>query len=300
MIDTAFAIILGLFGLILGSFAGATVWRLRARQLIEDKAEGEEFDKHELKKLQPLTKRTLKNDRSQCLHCGHQLQWYDLIPLVSWVSTRGKCRYCHKPIGKFEPLIELGMAAVFVSSYIFWPYLLVSPLDWAQFALWLIACVMMTILFAYDFRWFILPDKVVFPLIVTSAVWALMYVFNSPLPIEMLINIAISVVILSGLYFALWLYSKGRWIGFGDVKLCIALALLVVEWPLAFLVLLLANLIGCFIVIPGMIMGKITRTTHVPFGPLLLLATFIAVLFGNSVIAWYMQATFSLAGLFGL
>src|SRR3954468_7466811 len=84
-----------ILGLCLGSFAGATVWRLRARQLVEDKAEGEKVDGKEYKKLLPLTQTTTATDRSRCLHCGHTLAWYDLLPLVSWVSTKGRCRYCH-------------------------------------------------------------------------------------------------------------------------------------------------------------------------------------------------------------
>ena len=101
----------------MGSYAGATVWRLRARQLVEDKADGEKVDSKEYKKLLPLTQSTLANDRSRCLHCGHTLAWYDLLPLASWISTKGKCRYCGKKIGNFEPLMEIGTAIVFVAAF---------------------------------------------------------------------------------------------------------------------------------------------------------------------------------------
>lgn len=284
------SIILGVIGLILGSFSGATVWRIRARQLAEDKASGEEVDANEYKTLVPLTKTTLKSDRSRCLHCGHTLAWYDLLPLVSWLRTGGKCQYCKAPIGRFEPLIELGLAVFFVGSYLLWPNALQSPLMIINFILWLVAGVMLAILFAYDFKWFLLPNVVVFPLIGIGAVFALLHIVGAPDMMARIISLFGSIIILSGIYFGLWLVSKGQWIGYGDVKLGFALALLVGDWRLAFLALFAANLIGCLLVIPGMLAGKITRTTRVPFGPLFIVGTVIAVLAGPAILTWYMHA----------
>lgn len=283
--------ILVVLGLVMGSFAGATVWRLRARQLVEDKADGEKVDSKEYKTLLPLTKTHLSNDRSQCLHCGHQLNWYDLVPLVSWASTGGKCRYCKASIGWFEPLIELGTAGFFVASYLVWPEAILTGPQIAYFVLWLIAGVLLTILFAYDLKWSILPNKIMFPLIAVAAVAAAFTVFSSLDIVGSLINLAVAIFLLSGLYLIVWLVSKGQWIGFGDVKLGLALALLLGDWKLAFLALFAANLIGCFVVIPGMLMGKITRKTRVPFGPLLILGAIVSVWWGSSVLTWYF-ATF--------
>lgn len=276
-------------GLCMGSFAGASVWRLRARQLVEDKAAGEDYDKKEYKKLLPLTKSSLSNDRSRCLHCGHTLAWYDLIPLVSWVSTGGKCRYCKQKIGWFEPLMEIGMALAFVALYLLWPYPLWTPLSTAYFAFWLVALVLLGILFAYDLKWFLLPNKIIFPLIGVAAIAAILYVVMIG-GWETVLSVAGAVVILSGLYLLLWLVSKGQWIGFGDVKLGLALALLLANWELAFIALFAANLIGCLLVIPGMLAGKITRTTRVPFGPLLIIGALVAFLFGAPIINWYMSS----------
>ena len=114
MIVVSIAIVCGVFGLVLGSFAGAQVWRLRARQLVADKKAGESYDKAEYKKLSPLLKGKKQQDRSRCLSCGHQLGLRDLIPLISWLSTRGRCRYCDKRIGYFEPLMELSLAVAFM------------------------------------------------------------------------------------------------------------------------------------------------------------------------------------------
>jgi leader peptidase (prepilin peptidase)/N-methyltransferase len=280
-------VFLTILGLMMGSFAGATVWRLRARQLIEDKAAGETVDKEEYKTLAPLTKNKFASDRSRCLHCGHLLAWYDLLPLGSWLSTKGRCRYCHQKIGNFEPLIEICTALFFIGSYFFWPQSFMDPFVVAHFVLWLIAGVMLVILFAYDMKWYLLPNRVVFPLIAISAVIAFLVLTRTHDVAGALLSLCISVAILSGLYFVLWVASKGAWIGFGDVKLGLALALLLGQWQLAFLALFAANLIGLLVVLPGMFSGKVSRKTRVPFGPLLILGTGIAMLGGTSLIQWY-------------
>lgn len=280
------AIILVVLGLLFGSFAGATVWRLRARQLTEDKAAGDEYDKAEFKKLHLLTKATLMKDRSHCLHCGHTLAWYDLVPLFSWVSTGGKCRYCHKFIGWFEPSIEIATAAIFALSYIYWPESLMG-IEIIRFVLWLIAVVLLVILFAYDLRWYLLPNRIVFPLIAVASIMAALSVLGQPDVAAATLNLGAAVLILSGLYFVLWIASKGAWIGFGDVKLGLALALLVGEWQLAFLALFAANLIGSLIVLPGMLSGKMTRQSRVPFGPLLIAGAIIAMFWGRMIIDLY-------------
>jgi len=281
-------ILLAILGLGMGSFAGASVWRLRAKQLIEDKKAGEKVSTRELKQLRPLTETTFTTDRSQCLHCHHQLTWYDMIPLASWLSTGGRCRYCGVKIGWFEPTIELATAALFVASYVAWPQPLETPLAIIQLALWLIACVGLVILFAYDARWFLLPNRVVFPLIAIATLYAVITVLQTPNVIATLGSLVSAISILSGMYLMLWLASKGRWIGFGDVKLGLLLALFLADWRLAFVALFVANLIGCLIVLPGLLTGKLSRTTRVPFGPLLIAGGVLAMLVGKPIIDWYM------------
>lgn len=285
---------LGILGLIFGSFAGAQVWRLRSRQLVEDKLAGEVYDKNEYRQLLDLTKHTGTADRSRCLSCKHTLAWYDLLPLASWVSTGGKCRYCRTRIGMFEPLIELGVAAFFVVSYLVWQPTLTEPLAAIQFALWLLAGVMLAILFAYDYKWFLLPDKIAYPLIGVSLIYATFTIAQAPDIATAFMSMAGAVLIFSGLYLMLWLVSSGRWIGFGDVKLGLILGLLLGKWELALLALFLANLIGCLIVIPGLMTKKLTRTTQVPFGPMMIAGFVIAALWGSHIIDWYLSASMML------
>lgn len=280
-------------GLVMGSFAGAAVWRLRARQLKEDKAAGEKVDGKELKQLLPLTKASIKSDRSQCLHCGHTLGWYDLIPLVSWLNTHGRCRYCSAPIGYFEPLMEIMTASLFVGFYYYWTISYPAS-AWAVLIVGAVSIVLMAILIAYDAKWFLLPDRIMVILIGIAAGVAVWNIVTSPQPLETLWSTVGAVLILSGLYLSLWLFSHGAWVGFGDVKLGLALGLLLSDWQLAFLTLFIANLIGAAVVIPGLLSKKLSRKTHVPFGPFLIAGFFIALFFGQIIIDRYLNLTSTL------
>ena len=276
-----------LLGLVLGSFAGATVWRLRARQLVVDKKNGEPFDHAEYLSLKKLASEKVSKDRSRCLHCSYTLQWYDLIPLVSWLSLKGRCRSCHKPIGRMEPLIEIGTAVFFATSYLFWPVELVGGIQLTIFVLWLLAGVGLAIMFAYDSKWFLLPDSVNFAVIGIGLVSAIFTIIGSPDKAVAILSVAGSVAILSGLYFVLWFVSKGRWIGFGDIKLGLGLGLLLADWKLALIALFFANLIGCIIVIPLMVTGKLKRNARVPFGPLLIAGAVVTKFVGVAIAEFY-------------
>lgn len=280
-------IALVLVGVCLGSFAGASVWRLRARQLVRDKKDGEEVNKQEYKRLLPLTKVNLLHDRSRCLHCGYELRWYDLLPLISWISLVGKCRRCRHPIGKFEPIIELAVAAFFVVSYALWPFELQSYIDIARFVLWLASGVVLAILFAYDMKWFLLPDSVSLVLAVLGVATSVLLIIDSLSPLSTIGSVVASVGVLAGIYGLLYLVSGGKWIGFGDVKLGVGLGLLVADWHLAIVAFFAANLIGTLIVLPGLLLGRLKPGTRIPFGPLLIAGTVVALLLGAGIVDWY-------------
>ncbi|CAN5405785.1 A24 family peptidase [soil metagenome] len=284
---TVIYIALVLIGLVFGSFAGATVWRLRARQLVQDKAHGDDSEKAEYTRLQKLTTTPLAKDRSQCLHCSYKLRWYDMIPLISWISLRGKCRHCHHSIGILEPIIELGVALFFVLSYMFWPYPLADAIDIGRLIIWLLAGTGLSILFAYDAKWFLLPDKISIAVIGLGLVSSMTAVIQSGDFVGSIASVAGAIIILSGIYFMLYVVSKGRWIGFGDIKLGLGLALLLADFRLAFIALFAANLVGTLLVIPAMISGKLKRNSHVPFGPLLIIGTIIAQFFGLYLLDLY-------------
>jgi len=284
--DIVLIVVLGVLGALLGSFAGAQVWRLRAHQLIEDQQEGEEVDSAELKRLKGLVRPALK-DRSECLHCHHQLAWYDLIPVISWISLGGKCRYCGRSIGATEIMLEAGLAMVFIISLITWPYALNSMWHIITFATWLVACVIMAVLFVYDAKWSLLPFNVNLALIVVGVAFQVAMI-ASGVQLD-LWSLVWGVVLLGGLYL---LFSVFGWVGMGDGILGVGLALLLGKWQYAFLALFLANLLGCFMLIPLYARRKLHRHARIPFGPFMILGTLIVMLFG----AWLLAMIFGPTG----
>lgn len=247
-------------GLVFGSFINALVWRLH---------EGKDWVK----------------GRSECPHCHHQLAAKDLVPVLSWVSLGGKCRYCRKPIPD-SPLVELALPLLFVLSYVYWPQALHGA-GLFTFALWLVFLVGFTALAVYDFKWFLLPDVIVFPLIGLAILQVLgKWIFFGSTWQGVVWSVA-GVAVISGLFYGIFHVSKGKWIGFGDVKLGIVLGLLAGGPMQALLVLFLASSLGLVSALPLVLTGKANRKSHLPFGPLLIAGLIVVVLFGQVMIDWY-------------
>lgn len=234
---------------------------------------------------------SIASGRSVCLHCGHKLAWYDLIPVFSWAVLKGKCRSCGVAIGWLEPLLEVSLAVFFVISYLFWPHTLDDFFSIAGFVIWLLSGILLAVLFIYDLKWSLLPDKINYIFALVAFVGAILIVIDSGAPLASALNIVGSVLVLSGLYYLLHTLSKGRLVGFGDVKLGLGLGLLLADWRLGIVALFTANLLGCLVVAPGLITGKLKRTSRVPFGPFLILGTLIAGLFGHLIIDFYFSLT---------
>jgi leader peptidase (prepilin peptidase)/N-methyltransferase len=264
MVQTEIAVFLGLIGAAMGSFAGAMAWRLH-------------------------TKRDMVSDRSECEHCHHKLGPLDLIPIASWLMLGGKCRYCKKPIGWLTFVAEIGTSAAFVASYLYWPLGFSAWQATALFVVWLVYVVALAVLILYDARWMLLPDRIVWPLIVLGFADAALRVslLSQASFGGYVLYVTAGAAALAGVYGLLYVVSRGRWVGFGDVKLSIFIGV-VLGWQKAVLVLLLANVIGFFIVLPGLATGKLTRTSRVPFGPFLIAAFVVAGLFGDAIIGWYL------------
>ncbi len=253
-------VVLAVIGLVLGSFINALVWRL-----------------HE--------KKNWVTDRSECDFCHHKLGTLDLIPVISWLWLRGKCRYCRKPIGD-SPLTELAVPALFVLSYIYWP----QPLQGEgllTFIFWLVFVFGFVILAVYDIRWFLLPNKIVFALIGLAVLQVLLQVVFFDGSLRDILGAVLGVFVISGTFYMLFVISKGTWIGFGDVKLGVVLGILAGGPLPALLVLFIASLLGMFFSLPLVLRGKADRKSHIPFGPFLLAAMVIVQLFGTEMIDWY-------------
>lgn len=265
-------------GLAFGSFVEALVWRLHQQSLPKRRRAATD------KELSMLT------GRSMCPNCKHTLSAADLVPVLSWLFLRGRCRYCRAPIGWHSPVLEIVTALLFVASYIWWP-LGFDNGGALGFIVWLVALVGFMALVVYDLRWMLLPDKIVFPLMLMAAAYVVVVAVFFGAGVGHVIDAGLSMLISGGLFYVLHRVSNGRWIGGGDVKLGFVIGLLLANPTYALFGLFMASLLGTILALPGLISRRLSRTSKLPFGPFLIAGAIIAMLFAQPIIDYYDQWT---------
>lgn len=262
-------LILFVFGLIIGSFLNVVIFRTLAD---ESPMEG----------------------RSRCDQCRKQIAWYDNIPLLSYIILGGKCRYCKKPISISHPVLELLTGALFVWWYIggFLVFrffqLTAEPFHVIQPAFWLMVGIFLLVIFVTDWISYIIPDYAVFPLLVLVIIYRVALVASGIMrPIDLVYSIAATLV-LTGFFFGLWWFTKGKGMGFGDVKYCIPMGLLL-GWPKVVSGVMIAFISGAVVGVALIFLNKKTMKTTIPFGPFLVLGTVVALMYGDQLLKWYMN-----------
>ena len=241
--------------------------------------------------------------RPRCPHCHTELGVTELVPVVSWLWLRGKCRHCAEPITPAYPAVEIVTAALFVAA--------VLRFDWSwvllPFLLLFAMLVAVSVVDLYDYR---IPDRIVFPTLARSIPLVIVISFVEDLP-EAAVWAVMGALLFSGILFVTSLLPGGG-MGFGDVKLALVLGLFL-GWLgsnlrgmvlLVFTTLLIGSLLG---VVMGVAVGAMrtrfgrevlpdpeagdgelaTRSWSkqpIPFGPSLALATVVAVLFSNQLL----------------
>jgi prepilin signal peptidase PulO-like enzyme (type II secretory pathway) len=270
--------VLVMLGLSLGSFVNALVWR------VHEQAKGGKKNQ----KPKDAQQLSITKGRSLCPRCRHQLSARDLIPVFSWLSLGGKCRYCLKPISVQYPIVELMTAVLFVNSYIFWPVPL-TGVELAIFGIWLIVLTGLMALLVYDLRWYLLPNRILYPLTGIASAMAVLRVVSAVEPYWAFIETLFAVLVGGGLFYILFQVSKGKWIGGGDVKLGWLLGLLVATPARALLTIFIASLLGSLVSVPLLLSGRLKKNAVIPFGPFLIVGAIIVVLFGGDILDWYRQ-----------
>lgn len=245
-------IIIFVLGLLIGSFLNVVILRMN-------------------------TGRSIVRGRSICAHCSRPLAWYELIPVFSFLGLRGKCRTCTQPISFQYALVELSTALVFVLAYtriVIGGFF--SGTSWLVFLFACIVASLLMVIAVYDVRHKIIPDTVVLPFILLSLVaLAARVALGSSLWGELVGGVVVALP-----FFLLWYFSKGRAMGFGDVKLMLG-----VGWLLGlskgYSVILLSFWIGGIV---GLFLIGATRRyklkSQVPFGPFIIIAVAIVGLWG--------------------
>lgn len=186
--------------------------------------------------------------RSRCPDCGKVLAWYDLVPLVSWFWLKGRCRSCGAPIPKRYLFGELAVGGVFALYAAQWG--IGSPGTGVTFAM-LFGFVL---LFFFDLRYMVLPDVILFPL-GAIALASRTDVMLIALPMGLF---------LAGLFGALYVAGRGKWLGLGDVKLAAVIGIWFWLWAPS--VTLVAIWTGALVGGVLLLAGRVTRKTALPFG----------------------------------
>jgi len=256
MINLLFSLFSFLFGTIVGSFLNCVIYRLE-------------------------TSRSFLKGRSFCPHCEHTLEWKDLIPILSFVLLKGKCRYCGKKISFQYPIIEL-LTGIF-SFLFFKPLVLTFTILNFLFAIYnFITSCFLIIIFFFDLKHYLIPDKVIYPAIIISIIYLL------PNPKFYILNSLYSALGASLFFLFIYLISKGKWMGFGDVKLAFLMGLFL-GFPKILVALFLAFSLGAAIGIYLILTKKKTLKSEVPFAPFLVAGTFSALFFSQNLISWYLN-----------
>lgn len=280
--------------------------------------------------VKALADRSLKDKsfwgRSYCPKCQKTLRWYDLFPILSYLSTLGRCRYCQKTIGAEYLVVEVVMGILV--GYLFWQnstsfqipdsrfQFLISFFDliFKTFFITILAVVFLT-----DLKEMLIPDRVILPGIVIafSALivetvykigYLYLYLSNDPvgkylLPPESdyflrhaltisepLYLGVLSAMLIGGFFLSLIIITKGKGMGGGDVKLG-ALMGLALGFPQAFLSLMLSFLTGAVFSIILVIFGKKGFKSSIAFGPFLVVGSLIALFWGEKIVDWYLKMT---------
>ena len=268
MLSLVFYIFVFIFGIIFGSFLNVCILRI------------------------PL-KETIVSERSHCMSCGHQLAWYDLFPLFSYLFLGGKCRYCKAKISPQYPIVEFLNGAFAVLCFMmagFWPHKIVMILNLELFiygfvvmVLSAILCSVLIVISVIDWRTFEIPlgcNIVILVLGIIRLMYNLVvYGFDGNW-VEYVIGFFVVSVPLAIIYYI----SKGRAIGGGDVKL-MAVAGLFLGWKLALVAMLFGCLYGSVIHILRMKVSG--EGKQLAMGPYLSAGIVTALWFGQYIVDWY-------------
>ncbi len=224
---------------------------------------------------------SILNPPSHCQVCQHRLVAKDLIPVFSYLWLRGRCRYCWATIPKRLLWVELATGGLF--AFLYWRCNSIPELGVMAFY----TCLFILI-FVVDLEHGLILNKVVYPGIAVALLFALFLPqpWIMQLKFSGIVNFAISGGIGFVIFLLIALISRGG-MGWGDVKLA-ALIGLATGLPLVFVALIMAAILGGLVAIALLIAKKRGRKESIPFGPFLSLSTLVTLLWGSSILNWYL------------
>lgn len=286
-------LILFLIGASLGSFINVLSFRYKEDEFILDKK--------------------IIGGRSNCLYCKKKLNWYELVPLFSFIIQKGRCRQCKNKLSWQYPLIELicGLILVFTPIYFknhqitFFSQTISNPTYfWLTVLIWDLILLTLILTTLIDLKLKIIPNEIIVFLFILSILlnflilpnWNNFYSFLGAynsffgnlfiLWQNKLIAFVFSLLFFGGLV----ILTQGRGMGMGDVKLMMVLGL-IFGWPEILIITLLSFIIGGLISIVFVIAKKKNLKSLVPFGPFIVLAVFLVFFYGELILKLYFKIT---------
>lgn len=256
-----FYILFFIFGMVVGSFLNVVIIRLK-------------------------TKESIFGRRSHCPFCKKKLNWYELIPVISFILQKAKCLKCKRKISWQYPAVELatGFAFMLILNYQLPIYNLQSFIS--TIFLLIISCFLIVI-FVYDLKHYLVPDEIIYPAIALTFLYQLFRVlYFANWNLFDFWRLLLSALVGGAFFLIIVVISKGKWMGVGDVKIGILMGLLL-GLSYLFTALFLAFLSGAIISGFLLAMKKKGLKSEIPFGPFLTGATFITLLWGDVLVKWY-------------
>jgi len=258
----------------------------------------------------------LVNSRSNCPFCKKTLSFRDLLPLISFISLKGKCRYCKKSIDPTLPLVELLTGMIFVSVFAFNGNIFnLNFLGWVEKLYYLVILCLLVAIFFMDLKYRIIEDKLVMVGIFTWVSYTLiskfLILYSTYLDLRsdlfgvylikagFLNNLVsreaksvlltlISAVLLLLFFYFLVVITKGRGMGGGDVKFSFLMGL-ILGFPKIIPAFFISFLTGALVGLILILIGKKTIKQTIPFGPFLVMGTVSGFVLGDGIIAWYLK-----------
>lgn len=254
-----------ILGLCFGSFVNMLVYRLA----VDYKLEGKKF------KVVSVDRDLKNRKRSFCDYCGRQLSWYENIPVVSWFLQKGKTKCCQRKLSILYPIVEMLMASLFVIFFRFWS----SDVRYQTLELILGLVIVVFLVFSavFDFKYMILPDFSTRILLVS----AFILLFFQPIR-ESPLHLILSTFGSFGFLGFLYLITQKKGMGYGDVKLAFFMGLFL-GYPKIVVAFYVAFVVGAVVSLILIILKIAKRKTLIPFGPFLILGTFVAWWWGESL-----------------
>ena len=263
--NTTLMIIFFLFGTIIGSFLNVVILRYRSGRTLEG--------------------------RSMCFSCGKTLTWFELVPIGSFWTQKGKCSGCSNRISWQYPLVEAITGFLFVGLYLRFAYLLTSVpmLFVVLFAYYAFLFCLLLVMSVYDLKHKILPDGMT--MMFAAITFIGMFLIRGDALIFHVPNAwdAVAGLLLPAPFSLIWLMSKGKWMGLGDAKLMIGIGFLL-GLSAGTAAILFSFWIGAgvsLLVVLGYALvtrqKSLSLKTAIPFGPFLAFGTLLVVLFSVNI-----------------